>query len=264
MRGCWPAVMLSLLAACGTHRGPAPITERGADRKTAAARTPQPAAEGYRVRSGDTLYGIALAHDPDYRELARRNALAEPYLIRPGQWLALPREKSVTPVAVTPGVATAPLPSVGGVIAARPLGGIDTGRQAADTLMAGIDWQWPVAGKVLTEFDPGAGRKGLDIIGARGGPVHAAASGTVVYAGSALRGYGKLTIISHGPAHLSAYAHQQTQNVVEGQAVAAGQIIGAMGDSDTDRVKLHFEVREYGRPVDPRRYLPTRSEHGPG
>jgi lipoprotein NlpD len=130
----------------------------------------------------------------------------------------------------------------------------------------GESWVWPVHGIVIAGFDRAKGRKGLDIAGQRDAPVIAAKAGTVVYAGSALRGYGKLTIIKHGPTLLTAYGHQSMSRVTEGQRVATGQVIGAMGDSDADRVKLHFEVREYGKPVDPRLYLPraTRSEHGPG
>nr|HNH89437.1 peptidoglycan DD-metalloendopeptidase family protein [Thiobacillaceae bacterium] len=99
----------------------------------------------------------------------------------------------------------------------------------------------------------------IDIAGARGQVVLAAASGRVVYAGSGLRGYGKLIIIRHGKTLLSAYAHNARILVVEGQAVARGQAVAEMGDSDTDRVKLHFEIREHGKPVDPLDYLPKLS-----
>lgn len=119
-------------------------------------------------------------------------------------------------------------------------------------------WIWPSRGTLLTRFGEGIS-KGIDIGGPRGHAVQAAASGRVVYAGSGLRGYGKLIIIRHGKTLLSAYAHNARLLVVEGQTVARGQAIAEMGDSDSDRVKLHFEIREYGKPVDPLNYLPKLS-----
>ncbi len=262
---------LILLAACTGARTPAPIVERGA--RPPERSTERPRGVGhYQVQAGDTLYGIAFARDLDFRALARLNDLAEPYLIRPGEWLRLPAEG--LPVART---APAPLPEA---VMARALpartvavlpgkaadgsqgNAVSTPAQALPD--APLDWRWPAAGPLLAGFEPAAGRKGLDIGAARHAPVRAAAPGTVVYAGSALRGYGKLTIIRHGPALLSAYAHQAVQHVAEGQSVRGGEIIGSVGDSDAERVKLHFELREYGKPVDPRLFLPARSEYGPG
>ncbi|WP_296819923.1 peptidoglycan DD-metalloendopeptidase family protein [Thiobacillus sp.] len=104
-----------------------------------------------------------------------------------------------------------------------------------------------------------AGGKGIDIAGARNTPVRAVAAGKVVYSGSGLRGYGRLLIIKHAGEFLSAYAHNETILVKEGDMVTAGQKIALMGDSDADRVKLHFEIRRYGKPLDPLTYLPERS-----
>lgn len=119
-----------------------------------------------------------------------------------------------------------------------------------------LDWGWPSQGKVVGEFNDGAGNaKGLDIAGKSGQAVNAAAAGKVVYSGSGLRGYGKLIIIKHNKTYLSAYAHNSQVLVKEGQSVAKGQKIAEMGDSDADRVKLHFEIRRYGKPVDPMKYL---------
>jgi lipoprotein NlpD len=119
-----------------------------------------------------------------------------------------------------------------------------------------VDWGWPTQGKVVGEFNDGAGSaKGLDIAGKSGQVVNAAAAGKVVYSGSGLRGYGKLIIIKHNKTYLSAYAHNSQVLVKEGQSVAKGQKIAEMGDSDADRVKLHFEIRRFGKPVDPMKYL---------
>ena len=117
-----------------------------------------------------------------------------------------------------------------------------------------VDWMWPVKGKVLAPFTEAA--KGMDIAGRKGAPVVAAAGGRVVYAGSGLRGYGKLVIIKHNVTWLSAYAHNENILVKEGQDVKKGQKVAEMGSSDTDQVKLHFEVRRQGKPVDPAKILP--------
>lgn len=118
-----------------------------------------------------------------------------------------------------------------------------------------VDWGWPANGKVIAGFADSQNGKGVDIAGKAGQPVLASASGKVVYSGSGLRGYGKLIIIKHNKTYLSAYAHNSQILVKEGQAVSKGQKIAEMGDSDADQVKLHFEIRRLGKPVDPAKYL---------
>ncbi|MET0918953.1 MAG: peptidoglycan DD-metalloendopeptidase family protein, partial [Burkholderiales bacterium] len=119
-----------------------------------------------------------------------------------------------------------------------------------------VDWVWPVKGKILTGFSEAASLKGIDIAGTSGQAVAASAGGKVVYAGTGLRGYGKLIIIKHNGTYLSAYAHNKEILVKEGQQVNRGQRIAEMGNTDADQVKLHFEIRRQGKPVDPLRYLP--------
>jgi lipoprotein NlpD len=119
-----------------------------------------------------------------------------------------------------------------------------------------LDWMWPAKGKLVTGFSDTANLKGIDIAGAVGQPVLASAPGRVVYAGSGLRGYGKLVIIKHNNTFLSAYAHNRDILVKEGQQVTRGQKIAEMGSTDADQVKLHFEIRRLGRPMDPLKYLP--------
>lgn len=121
----------------------------------------------------------------------------------------------------------------------------------------GLAWAWPTPGKVIGVFKEGSSAKGLDIAGKGGQPVYAAAPGKVVYSGSGLRGYGKLVIIKHNKTYLSAYAHNSRILVKEGQSVERGQEIAEMGDSDAEQVKLHFEIRRLGKPVDPIKYLPA-------
>jgi lipoprotein NlpD len=121
---------------------------------------------------------------------------------------------------------------------------------------AGISWIWPTDGKVLGTFD--SGKKGVDIAGKAGQPVMAAAGGKVMYAGSGIRGYGNLVIVKHTNNLLSAYAHNKTILVKEGQTVSKGDRIAEMGNTDADAVKLHFEIRQQGKPVDPAKFLPSR------
>ncbi|MBZ0105602.1 MAG: peptidoglycan DD-metalloendopeptidase family protein [Sulfuricella denitrificans] len=131
--------------------------------------------------------------------------------------------------------------------------------QPASTDDEDLAWSWPTKGKIIASFNEGASLKGLDISGKAGQPVMASAPGKVVYSGSGLRGYGKLVIIKHNKTFLSAYAHNSQILVREGQTVTKGQRIAEMGDSDADQVKLHFEIRRMGKPVDPQKYLPEGS-----
>lgn len=120
-----------------------------------------------------------------------------------------------------------------------------------------LEWAMPTQGKVIADFSESANRKGIDIAGKSGQPIVASAPGKVVYSGSGLRGYGKLVIIKHNNTFLSAYAHNDKVLVKEGQTVTRGQKIAEMGNSDADQVKLHFEIRRFGKPVDPAKFLPS-------
>jgi lipoprotein NlpD len=119
-----------------------------------------------------------------------------------------------------------------------------------------LEWLWPAKGRIVSSFSETANLKGIDIAGKEGDPVLASAPGRVVYAGAGLRGYGKLIIIKHNKTYLSAYAHNREILVKEGQQVSKGQKIAEMGSTDADQVKLHFEIRRLGKPMDPVRYLP--------
>jgi lipoprotein NlpD len=160
-----------------------------------------------------------------------------------------------TPVPPAP-VARAPAPvrpAASPVVAVRPVTPVPVRAPKPGA------WQWPASGKLSGRFSAGAQpHKGIDLDGNLGDPVHAANSGVVVYAGSGVRGYGNLLIIKHDEVFLSAYAHNSKLLVKEGDAVRAGQTIAEIGDSGTDRVKLHFEVRRKGSPVDPTKILPRR------
>lgn len=221
---------------------------------------PKPAAGYYRVQAGDTLYKIAFEHGQDMLDLVAWNQLADPNHIRSGETLRVLPPK---PAAGVHAPAVQALPRI-----ASPRGGIrpppevvpaaaNPPRSPAGAQEAAPDaWAWPLRGPLLARFGEGL-NKGIDIAGQRGQAVRAAASGRVVYVGSGLRGYGKLIIIRHGKTLLSAYAHNSRILVAEGDPVTLGQTIAEAGDSDAERVKLHFEIREMGRPVDPLNFLPN-------
>ena len=207
-----------------------------------------PASDDFRiVASGDTLYGIARETGLPVADLAAWNRLAPPYAISPGQRLRL------TP---PPSAAIAQMPAPTPAPRSVPSGPPKTEDESDST--GPVVWRWPTDGKTITRFAPGDRTKGIDIAGSKGQPIYAAAPGKVVYQGSGLRGYGQLIIVKHNVDFLSAYAHASTIYVQEGSAVAAGQKIAAMGSSGADRVKLHFEIRRRGEPVDPLDFLPKK------
>lgn len=244
------AAVLSL-AGCGTAPYKAPVREVGAPSAPAIAK-PLPARPGYyRVAPGDTLYKIAFENGLDYLDLASWNNLADPNLIRVGEELRL----STPPEAVR----TVPLPGAAtfvssAAVPAKPATSIPPAFMDQDAPPE--NWIWPAKGDLVARFN-GGGNKGIDIANRRGTPIVATAPGRVVYAGAGLRGYGKLIIIKHSKSMLSAYGHHDEVYVKEGQVVKQNHLIGRMGDSDADRVKLHFEIREFGKPVDPMKYLPA-------
>ena len=160
--------------------------------------------------------------------------------------------------AATPTTAQASEPIAVAPVPQKPPVPVAPAAPAAAAADEALEFAWPAKGEVIAGFDETKNRKGIDLAGGAGDPVLAAAEGKVVYAGEGLRGYGKLIIIKHNNTFLTAYAHNQTILVKEDQSVKKGQKIAEMGNSDSDRVKLHFEIRERGRPVDPMKYLRSR------
>jgi lipoprotein NlpD len=219
------------------------------------------------VQRGDTLYGIAFRNGIDVRDLAEWNSLSAPYTIYPGQRLRLyPRDgasgtRPTSPATnPTPGTtattttkaATAPATTAPATTPPAP-------KPVASAPASDIRWRWPADGALLSRFVGGEPTKqGIDIAGASGAPVKAAADGVVVYSGSGLVGYGELVIIKHSDAWLSAYGHNRARLVNEGAIVKAGQQIAVMGRTGAPRDMLHFEIRHNGKPVDPLLYLPKR------
>lgn len=333
-RYCLIIVTISLIAACSTT--PAPVIDRtpsaskqpnstkSASKTTSKTNTSKSSSDWrpdtYTVKKGDTLFSIGLEYGYDYKEIARANNIAPPYVIKIGQTLKLdslketgdskPLASQATPTEQTQsnGVSTFALDSNSNVLSStnstsspvtpnisepkatretysleamnKPLtpekpvntaatkAADDTKTISGSTVsksetqantqstpeVGSINWAWPTKGKVIANFNE-AGNKGIDIAGSKGQPINAAAAGKVIYSGSDLRGYGKLVIIKHNNTFLSVYANNSNILVKEGQQVSAGQKIAEMGDTDSNVVKLHFEIRQQGKSVDPSKFL---------
>lgn len=260
-------VLSALLSACASTppAGGVNVVDRN---NAGAAPVPQrqPVSRGqYQVQRGDTLYSIAFRFGWDWKALAARNGIAPPYLIRVGQVIRFDGQSSSRPpMAVAP--VTAPTRPNAPISVkppqTQPPASIKTPSSVTPmppSQRSASGWLWPSSGTVIGRFSSnGSLNKGIDIAGELGQPVLAASDGSVVYAGSGLRGYGELIIIKHSDTYVSAYGHNRRLLVQEGQQVKAGQKIAEMGSTGTDRVKLHFEVRRQGKPVDPLQYLPRR------
>lgn len=274
--GLGALLFAALLSGCSSSStAPVQVVDRNA-----SGQKPRPQAAGgqYIVQRGDTLYSIAFRFGWDWKGLAARNNIPAPYVIRPGQIIrfdslqgnapvvAQANKPTSPPVVVAPSpatrapqqppVQTAPSPvqtSKPPVTTPAVAGKVEPVTRSAK------GWAWPTNGVLIGKFSSnGSLNKGIDIAGELGQPVLAASDGSVVYAGSGLRGYGELVIIKHSDTYVSAYGHNRRLLVREGQQVKAGQNIAEMGSTGTDRVKLHFEIRRQGKPVDPLQYLPRR------
>ncbi len=271
------ALVLAALAGCSTsNRVPAPVEDRTAMGRTPPGNPPAPLLEPvpavkpllgaenagkpgfYTVQRGDTLNRIALDNGQSWRDLVRWNNLPNADLIEVGQVLRVSPPEAVVSAS---GVVVNPIPATvsasPNAVPAKTAPTPSTAPPASAGNDNGLNFIWPANGHLIAGFDE-VKNKGLDIAGQSGDPVIAAADGQVVYAGSGLRGYGNLIILKHDNTFLTAYAHNKNLLVKEDQKVRKGQKIAEMGDSDADRVKLHFEVRRQGKPVDPAKLLPTR------
>ncbi|MDA7022497.1 peptidoglycan DD-metalloendopeptidase family protein [Pseudomonas fragi] len=255
--GLFLSTTLALLAACSsTPKNGVNVVDRNGVALRPAVTTGQ-----YAVRRGDTLFSIAFRYGWDWKALAARNNIAAPFTIVPGQVIRFDGRSGTQPaggstttvVSSSSGSKTtvikrsATAASAPAAVAPMPAGPAPKG------------WGWPSNGILIGKFSSnGSLNKGIDIAGDLGQPVLAASDGSVVYAGSGLRGYGELIIIKHSDTYVSAYGHNRRLLVREGQQVKVGQTIAEMGSTGTDRVKLHFEIRRQGKPVDPLQFLPRR------
>jgi lipoprotein NlpD len=246
-------------SAVEVTRAETPAT-RPSESKPRSAAAPVSAASRITVREGDTLYRLAKRNGMSAAKLARINGLRSPYMIKPGQTLALksrPESRShksgaTTNVAstATSGVRHKPKPKP------KARGSSSTAKLELNNKQ--VRWSWPVTGTIVNRFNNArSDSKGIDIAGREGSPVQAAAPGKVVYSGNGLISYGNLVIIKHNRSYLSAYAYNRKLLVSEGDTVKAGQKIAEMGRTGTDSPRLHFEIRKNGKPVNPLSYLPS-------
>ena len=288
---CWG------LLGCSSSGFRAPVSDLtlNTNKKAALKSSPKiiPAArnlKSYRVKAGDTLYAIAWKTGLDVKTLAKRNNLKSPYIIYAGQRLNL-TEKKQSNYRQTEKIIAKSKPVSQNIDKKMPIrctaqscvkneknrvvqkkakaysankanGKVVQAEKAKGTKKTGkkiSSWRWPAKGKLTKSFSASqAGMKGISIANQRGTAVYATTSGQVVYAGSGLRGYGNLIIIKHNYDYLSAYAHNEELLVRENEQIKEGQKIAIMGDSGTDSVHLHFEIRYRGKSVDPLRYLAKR------
>ena len=221
----------------------------------------------YVVVKGDTLYSIAFRLGIDFRELAARNGIQSPYIIKVGQTLRTAKP-AAHPSTQAPKVAVNASPPPKTTIktaskqskvtsVTKPSSKSQVPSDTVNEPQPVSRWRWPSSGKVVRTYSSNR-HKGIDIAGKRGDPVEAVAAGKVVYAGTGVTGYGSLLIIKHNDTYLSAYGHNERLLVSENMNIQAGQQIATMGSSGTDTVKLHFELRRLGQPIDPLTLLPKR------
>ncbi|MEM9398358.1 MAG: peptidoglycan DD-metalloendopeptidase family protein [Pseudomonadota bacterium] len=277
---CFTIFISSLiLNGCGSSAR-APIEDHTRPGSISATRT-------YTVLSGDTLYSIAFRYGLDYKRLAAANDIPRPYTIFAGQRLLLEEATAIraqasaetrsqtrdsnragrsAATATTSSSVSTPASVAGKSSGSAPVA--TTKKEPAvvkrkspvttsDKAVAAGSWRWPATGRVVRRFD-GQLQKGIDLAGNRGAPVVATAAGSIVYAGSGIAGYGLMLIVRHNDEYLSAYGHNERLLVREGDRVTAGQTIAELGSSGTDSVKLHFEIRRRGKPIDPLDLLPKR------
>ncbi len=205
----------------------------------------------HHVKAGETLYSIAFEYGRDHRDIARWNRIKKPYTIYPKQKLR------IVPISTDKKIR---IKTNKVIFAERPSQKFSP-RKTKNNYLSNkkLKWQWPTKGKIVSTFsmrDPG--RRGIDIVGRRGQAVNAAATGQVVYRGNGLRGYGNLIIIKHNDTYFSAYAHTENVVVKEGEKVKLGQRIADMGNTGSNKIKLHFEIRRNGKPIDPLKHMPKR------
>ncbi|MBC9070735.1 M23 family metallopeptidase [Thauera sp. CAU 1555] len=289
------AMAAMLLGGCASKTA-APVRDATVPPPVAeTAATPSQDRMFHVVQPGDTLMGISRQYGQSVADLVSWNGLSNPNQISVGQQLRVaPPEGAVAQTMAIPDTTelrplTASPATEGPVLIEEPKGGrqpysdqawaalqgrpavpaevaapAQTGEQGASPAAASA-WVWPIGGgEILLGFEQPKGEngkllnKGIDIGSAPGTPVLASAPGTVMYAGSGLRGFGKLVIIRHESDYQTVYAHNQALLVKEGETVTQGQKIAELGSTDADRPMLHFEIRRQGRPLDPLKYLPPR------
>jgi lipoprotein NlpD len=247
------------LTACGGSRAVVPVGNYGYNAQSSNFGAASRSASVYKVRKGDTLYSISFRYGMDYKELAEINHIRPPYSIYVDQKLYFKQTKSTTN-SRNKGVVKQKSDANKTPTKWQPATQAKKSTtRPSSSANQNLNWRWPTKGQVISTYSiSSAGRKGIDIAGRSGQAVIASASGKVVYSGNGLARYGNLLIIKHNDVYLSAYAHNKTLLVKEGQYVKAGQKIATLGRSGAQQEQLHFEIRRNGKPVDPLRFLPKQ------
>jgi lipoprotein NlpD len=268
------------LSSCSTRNTPAPVVGIYGSVPLKDRIKNSITSDAYVVKKGETLFSIAWRANSDVRQIAQLNRISSPYKIFPGQKLFLTKKeykkaantsknkhstkanstnnKSINKKSSKKVLASSKKQAYGENVTGGKIyqKSSSTTKEFSQKIRW---WQWPVNGKIIERFSNKVqGNKGVDIAGSRGTSIRATASGKVVYAGEALRGYGKLVIIKHNDDYLSAYAHNDKILVKEQEQINRGSIIAKMGDTDSSKVMLHFEIRFRGKSVDPLKYLPKK------
>ncbi|MCQ8880014.1 peptidoglycan DD-metalloendopeptidase family protein [Pseudoalteromonas shioyasakiensis] len=262
--------MSVLLCACSSRQGPAPVSSLNTTVKPYTSRI-NINGDKYTVKKGDTLYSIAFSARQDFRTLAKKNGIPAPYVIHPGQVISFTdvtaKKKKQKKYTNSSKESTESKQKNNKKLKKeldQPKQREYVQKQASKKVSNSsqlspkkVRWSWPAKGKVTQRFSTREnGYKGIQITNKKGSSVLAAAQGTVVYAGNALRGYGNLIILKHNDDYLSAYAHNSKLLVKEKQNVKAGQKIAEIGSTDSDVTALRFEIRYRGKAVNPQKYLP--------
>ncbi len=237
---CCVAVILLTLSGCEEREVLAPVVELNWKEINNHKRQ-------HVVARGETLFAIAFRYDQDYRNLAAANHLQSPYTLRVGQVLQLRHGGQPAPATH----AISPPPSARRSNFSRHV----VQPIFVESKQRNVSWLWPVRGKIVANYVPQQGKKGIDIAGYKGEKIQAAAGGTVAYAGNGLAGYGNLIIIKHDNQYLTAYGNNLRNLVKEGQQIHQGQVIADMGVVDRRYWGVHFEIRKAGKPVNPLNYL---------
>lgn len=270
-------LLATLASGCASRTDrPAPVVELSPAGRSAAtaprpataplrlSKAPARAPEGYyAVKAGDTLYSIALDNGADYHDVARWSGLDDPTKLRIGQLLRVqpPENRPGVKVGTAPGAGRIEARALDSPPKAAPPGKVaSVAKQPPKPETAApagaVAFIWPAKGKVIAPFAPPRS-KGIDIEGKPGDPVVAAAPGRVTYVGSGIPGLGKLVVVKHDNGFITVYAHNREILVKEQQTVKGGQRIAELGATDSDRPKLHFQIRKGSAAVDPLRYLPA-------
>ncbi|MBE9525409.1 MAG: peptidoglycan DD-metalloendopeptidase family protein [Proteobacteria bacterium] len=268
---------MSIIGCTSTY---APVEQRNGTSSKKTKKSVGVVPAYYVVKKGDTLFSIAWSYGFDYKTIAKNNKISAPYRIYAGQKLAfkpVTKKKVQYKTKKSPSITKKPVYKKSTKKKAtnkqvskkftyknasaikRKTGAtkiIDSRMTKRPKSSGRLKWFWPVRGKVIQKYSPSKGKKGIDISAAPNANIKSSEAGKVVYSGQGLVGYGRMIIIKHNETFLSAYAHNQSILVTEGQYVKKGQTIARLGRSGTDKFKLHFEIRKNGKPVNPLTYLP--------